>query len=68
MLEIDESEGDAGGHAWLVNGVSRTSRTFRMLNSWGPSWGSNAHAWLSFETMERLVFGEYGEACLYVET
>lgn len=67
MLEIDESEGEAGGHAWLVNGVSRTSRTFRMLNSWGSSWGSSGHAWLSFETMERLVFGEYGEACLYVE-
>jgi hypothetical protein len=67
MLVIDESEGEAGGHAWLVNGVSRTSRTFRMLNSWGPSWGDKGHAWLSFETMEQLVFGQYGEACSYTE-
>jgi hypothetical protein len=67
-LVIDESDGDAGGHAWLVNGVNRVSKTFRMLNSWGSSWGLNGHAWVSFDTMEQLVFGQWGEACLYVET
>lgn len=29
-----------GGHAWLIVGFSEKRRAFRMLNSWGTSWGT----------------------------
>lgn len=66
-VTIDESKGSAGGHAYLINGINIPSRVVRVLNSWGTSWGAGGRAWMSFDTIERLVFGEGGEACLYVE-
>lgn len=53
----------AGGHAWLVNGVNIKGKYFKMVNSWGPSWGDNGTAKVSFEDMERLLYLN-GEACI----
>lgn len=56
----------AGGHAYVLNGVSRISRQFRIKNSWGREWGRAGHAFISFDNFSRLL-GERGEACLAVE-
>lgn len=57
----------AGGHAWTLNADNIPGRVFRMLQSWGPFWGDDAHAWISFDDVEQLVFGQNGEAFRYVE-
>lgn len=56
----------AGGHAYVINGVSFDKQRFRIKNSWGRGWGRNGHAWLSFVDAERLL-GEQGEACIALE-
>lgn len=61
------AEGDiAGGHAWLVLGYSESRKAFRMINSWGKTWGQNGRAWVPFATMEQLV-AQQGEACSAIE-
>lgn len=53
----------AGGHAILMVGIDLDRRAVRLHNSWGPSWGDNGGAWLSFEDLGRLL-EESGEACI----
>jgi len=53
----------AGGHAYLVNGVSVPDRTFTVHNSWGPTWGTAGEAKIGWDDMERLLH-DGGEACV----
>ena len=55
-----------GGHAYLINGVSRDRGFFRIKNSWGRQWAAEGRAWISFEDMDKLITAE-GEVCLAVE-
>lgn len=57
-----------GGHALLVLGYSRERTAFRLLNSWGASWGHTGRAWLTFSDMQQLLRDEDGEACSATET
>ena len=78
-LVIDESQIShrtgkpvAGGHSYLLNGIEMRSDQrlgkphFRMKNSWSRTWGHAGVAYISFETMGRLM-SEHGEACLALE-
>jgi len=63
-----------GGHAYMLVGANRkrknpdgTVGAFRMLNSWGSSWGSNGRSWLSFTDVEKLLGYNNTEACVAVE-
>lgn len=58
--------GIAGGHAWVIDGVNRTTGLARMKNSWGEGWGRKGFAWIRFTDLERLL-GESGEACIATE-
>lgn len=62
FLNIEPNSFVAGGHCLLAIGVNRAQRRIRLLNSWGPGWGANGRAWISFETFERLM-SEDGEIC-----
>ena len=53
----------AGGHALLVHGVSVSGSYVKIHNSWGPSWGQNGGAKITFTDLERLL-NEDGEACI----
>lgn len=52
-----------GGHAIVAHGVSVTRRTVRLHNSWGPYWGINGEADISWDDLDRLLH-EQGEACI----
>lgn len=53
----------AGGHAYLINGVSVADRTFTIHNSWGAGWGVNGESKISWDDMDMLL-EEDGEACI----
>jgi len=55
-----------GGHAILCRGVNVTGRYFVLHNSWGPDWGINGDARISFDDLNRLLH-EQGEACIPVK-
>ncbi len=56
----------AGGHAFVLDGISVPHKLIRMKNSWGRAWGNNGFAYLTFPDVERLLH-EDGEAALAVE-
>lgn len=58
-----------GGHEWRIIGADRekhatdgTVGAFRMVNSWSKSWGQSGRAWVSFQTVDRLIKAQ-GESC-----
>jgi len=55
-----------GGHAYLISGVDRKRRVFRVRNSWGPHWGIGGRAFLPINDMRKLLRAQ-GEACLATE-
>ena len=50
----------AGGHCWRVVGYSTYQKAFRMVNSWGRSWGDFGRGWVKDDVMRRLL-EEQGE-------
>lgn len=57
----------AGGHAILATGVSVKNKTITLHNSWGPDWGVNGNARLSWDDFEKLIHAA-GDVCLPVKT
>lgn len=58
--------GVAGGHCYLLIGLSVERRMARMLNSWGPNWGERGRAWLHWNDLEGLLADD-GEAAAAIE-
>lgn len=56
----------AGGHAIEIIGYSDALDAFRLIQSWGPSWGQKGRCWLSFDDLDKLIT-DGGEACSAVE-
>jgi hypothetical protein len=53
-----------GGHAFVLIGADRnrknpdgTKGAFRMVNSWGYDWGQKGRAWLTIDTVQKLLDG-----------
>lgn len=63
---LKEGGSIAGGHAYLINGISIKNKYFKIHNSWGQSWGDGGKAKISFDHMEKLMY-QNGEFCVPVK-
>lgn len=54
-----ESEEARSGHAMTFVGYDDKRQAFRLINSWGRSWGDRGYAWMSYETASKLVREAY---------
>jgi len=45
----------AGGHEYALVGLDVKRKRVTMLNSWGPSWGRNGRAYLTFTDLGQLL-------------
>jgi C1A family cysteine protease len=47
---VQEPEGQRlGGHALLICGYNDSSKTFKAMNSWGPTWGENGFCRFTYD-------------------
>ncbi len=37
-----------GGHCYAVVGYSDTNNAFKVMNSWGTTWGTNGYGWIDY--------------------
>lgn len=56
---------NVGGHAIMAIGHNLEDRTVTLFNSWGPDWGNNGQAYITYDDIARLL-KEDGEACIAV--
>lgn len=55
LIKFDPSSGVAGGHQVCVVGNNVQDQMVRVRNSWGPQWGDQGHAWLTWEALDYLL-------------
>lgn len=55
-----------GGHCYLLTGYSPIRKAYRIVNSWGPEWGSAGRAWITVEDFQKLLDKD-GEVCAAIE-
>jgi hypothetical protein len=54
---ITKSNGKPDGHVMLIIGYDDNKGAVRLQNSWGTVWGDKGHAWVAYDTLEKLVEG-----------
>ena len=47
-----DTRNKAGGHAMVVVGYDETKHAFKVLNSWGTTWGDKGYCWISYAYMQ----------------
>ena len=50
-IYADEGSNSTGGHAMVIVGYDDHRRAFRLLNSWGESWGDHGFGWVGYRAM-----------------
>ncbi len=58
----DKSKSGYGGHAMCVIGYDDNlgGGAFQIMNSWGPEWGENGVAWVTYKDFDYFVMEAYG--------
>lgn len=67
LIRIAPTARVRGGHAFMVHGYDRARGVFTGYQTWGWGWGLYGRFRLEAETLERLLFNEYGDAVGIVE-
>lgn len=51
-----------GGHAMVLVGYNDQKQAFKLINSWGTSWGQRGYLWVSYTVLKEMLrgFGTYG--------
>lgn len=49
-----------GGHAMCIIGYDDDRMAFQIMNSWGPEWGRNGIAWVSYDDFAHFTREAYG--------
>lgn len=55
----DLPEGKKDAHAVVVVGYSDAKRAFKVINSWGTTWGDGGYGWIDYEAFKRIAFEGY---------
>ncbi len=50
---VDESSEAGYGHAMVIVGYDEKRGAFKLLNSWGESWGDRGYGWVAYATMRQ---------------
>lgn len=50
---------EKGGHAMVVTGYDDSKQAYKVLNSWGTSFGTNGYAWISYYAFKSRVKEAY---------
>ncbi|MDY7396493.1 C1 family peptidase [Aureibaculum sp. 2210JD6-5] len=50
-----EFENADGSHAMLVVGYDDAKNAFKVVNSWGESWGNNGFVWIDYKAFEDVL-------------
>jgi len=48
------------GHAMCVIGYDDDNQAVQLMNSWGPEWGNNGTAWISYRDFQNFTKEAYG--------
>jgi hypothetical protein len=54
-LVISDNSGVAGGHEYELAEIDVENRRVVMWNSWGSHWGNQGKAWMTWDTLDRLL-------------
>jgi hypothetical protein len=44
-----------GGHAVVIVGYDDSKRAFKIINSWGQSWGDNGFGWINYAAFRQIA-------------
>lgn len=55
FLDVNPASGIAGGHQVCIVGNDVMDQKVLVRNSWGPDWGEEGHAWLTWEALDYLL-------------
>lgn len=54
-IHVDEASGLAGGHQIEVLALDVEGQRVQLCNSWGPGWGTDGRAWVSWTDFDLLL-------------
>lgn len=60
FVDVIHNSPVAGGHEYVISAYNADTKSFRMDNSWGESWGLNGSAWL-LDTDVQWLLSQQGD-------
>lgn len=58
--------GNQGGHAMVIAGYDDSKSAFRIVNSWGTSWGDYGYLWVDYNFLVNKFCVQGGQKSLFV--
>ena len=56
---VSNSSSFVGNHAMVIMGYDDSKSAFKILNSWGTSWGDNGYGWIDYSNLSNVIFEAY---------